>query len=68
MKFEVINDKNKVVMNTEFLSCIPEKTVLNLMSKSGYRFRLNNKIMSVKKLDEQLKLIQEGIDEKVKAQ
>ena len=52
MKFEVINDKNKTVMSTTSLSCIPNKNELNSMSKAGYKFRLNGKIMSSHKLNE----------------
>ena len=52
MEFEIINDKNKTVMRTETLSCIPDKEILSSMSKAGYRFRLNGKIMSSHKLNE----------------
>ena len=57
MEFEVINDKNKTVMRTETLSCIPDKEILSSMSKAGYRFRLNGKITSPKKLNEQIQNI-----------
>ena len=57
MYFEVINDKNKTIMNTEILSCIPDKNTLDSISKAGYRFRLDGKIITVKKLKEQLKEI-----------
>lgn len=52
MEFEIINDKNKTVMRTETLSCIPDKEILSSMSKAGYRFTLNGKIMSSHKLNE----------------
>lgn len=55
MNFEVINDKNKVVMHTKDISCIPDKEALSSMTKAGYRLKLNGKIASVKKLAEQLK-------------
>ena len=55
MKFEVINDKNKVVMHTEHISCIPPRNILNSMSKSGYKFKLNGKSVTVNKLNERLK-------------
>lgn len=55
MKFEVINDKNKIVMHTSDISCIPDKDILNLMSKAGYKFKLDNKAVTIKKLNEQLK-------------
>lgn len=55
MKFEVINDKNKVVMHTEHLSCIPDKDTLNSMSKAGYKFKLDGKMLSNKALNELIK-------------
>lgn len=55
MKFEVINDKNKVVMHTKYTSCMPNKDALNLMAKAGYKFKLDNKAITVKKLNERLK-------------
>ena len=55
MKFEVVNDKSRVVMHTEYISCIPPKDILNSMSDSGYKFKLDGKIISIKKLNEYLK-------------
>ena len=55
MKFEVVNDKNKVVMNTSDVSCIPDTKTLNIMHKAGYSFKLDNKKVSIKKLSELLK-------------
>ena len=55
MKFEVINDKNKVVMHTEYTSCLPNKETLSLMAKAGYKFKLDNKAITIKKLNEWLK-------------
>ena len=57
MKFEVINDKNIIVMNTTSIYCIPNKEMLILMSKAGYRFRLDGKIITTKKLNDMLKEI-----------
>ena len=57
MKFEVINDKNAVVSITQYKECIPSKKVLTAMSKAGHRFRLNGKVMSLKKIFEQLEEI-----------
>ena len=54
MKFEVVNDKGMTVMNTSDVSCVPDKSMLNSMLKSGYKFRLNNKAITIKKLTEQL--------------
>ena len=55
MKFEVINDKNMSVMNTTSIYCIPDKEMLISMSKAGYRFRLDGKIITTKKLNDKLK-------------
>lgn len=55
MKFEVINDKNKVVMNTTDVSCIPPKEILHSMAGAGYKFKLNDKLITIKKIIEQIK-------------
>ena len=55
MKFEIINTENKTVMNTTSVSCIPDKDSLISMSKSGYKFKIDGKILSTKKIIEQLK-------------
>ncbi len=60
MKFEVVNDKNKVVMSTTSPSCIYDKDTLNLMSKAGYKFKLDGKAITIKKLNEQLKETNNG--------
>ncbi len=39
-------------MNTEYMSCIPTVSQLDSMNKAGYKFKLDNKIVSVKKLKE----------------
>lgn len=57
MKFEVVNDKNKTIMSTTSASCIYNKDILNSMSKVGYKFKLDGKLITVKKLDEKLKEI-----------
>ena len=57
MKFEVINDKNKTVMSTTSLSCIPNENELNSMSKAGYKFKIDGKAITIKKLNEKLKEI-----------
>ena len=54
MKFEVINDKNKPVMSTTSLSCIYDKDTLKSISKAGYKFRVDGKIITLKKLIEKL--------------
>ena len=61
MRFEVINDKNKIVMQTSHMSCIPDKNTLNSMQKAGYKFKLNGKTITIKKLSDK---IEEVDDEK----
>jgi len=55
MKFEVINDKGATVMRTETKSCIPDKDELTTMSKAGYKFRIDEKNITVKKLVNDIK-------------
>ena len=52
MKFEVINDKNKTVYYTYSEKAIPCKEHLNSMSKAGYKFKIDGKIASKKKVEE----------------
>lgn len=60
MKFEVVNDKNKTVMSTVSPSSIYDKDTLTLMSKAGYKFKLDGKTITLKKLNERLKEIKDG--------
>ena len=55
MKFEIINDKNKVVMHTTHVCCVPEKDILISMSRAGYKFKMDGKSATIKKIAEQLK-------------
>lgn len=55
MIFEVINDKGKTVMNTNDLSCIPNKKQLLEMSTSGYKFKIDGKVISKNKIIEIIK-------------
>lgn len=57
MFFEVINGKRKRVMCTKSASCIPDRNTLMVMSKSGYKFKLNGKTISAKSLAEKIKEI-----------
>lgn len=59
MTFEVINDKNNVVMYTHHLSLIPNDNMLELMSEANLKFRLDGKITPLKKLKKQLKELNE---------
>lgn len=52
IKFEVINDKGTAVMSTEYISCIPNDSQLTAMSKAGYKFKIDGKAVSVKKIKE----------------
>lgn len=55
MKFEVINDKGQVVMTTTSMNCIPDKTEIESISKSGYKFKVDNVITTKKKILEMIK-------------
>lgn len=55
MKFEVVNDKGTTVMHTETKSCIPDKDELTVMSKAGYKFRIDGRNITVKKLVNDIK-------------
>lgn len=52
MKFQVMTDKGDWVMETYYPSCIPNDTLLTSMSKAGYKFRIDGKATSVKKIKE----------------
>lgn len=52
MHFEVINDKGRVVMQTQYASCIPHKKQIIAMLKAGYKIRVDGKTMTKKKLED----------------
>ena len=52
MKFEVVNDKNKTMYYTHSIKGIPSKEFLNSMSNAGYKFKIDGKIASKKKVEE----------------
>ena len=52
MKFEVINDKNKTVYYTFKIKDIPRKDDLVSISNAGYKFKIDGKITSKKKVEE----------------
>lgn len=52
MKFEVINPDGETVFNTESKKCIPTKSQIESMAKAGYKFKLDGKAISKKKLDD----------------
>lgn len=52
MKFEVVSDRGVTVMQTEMKSCIPDEEQLSCMNKAGYKFKLNGKNVTLKRLKE----------------
>ena len=54
MKFEVIGMDGKTVFQTEYRECIPAKHQIDDMSKSGYKFKIDGKNVTKKKLLELL--------------
>ena len=62
MRFEVINSESTTLMQTTTWLCIPDKPMLTSMAKAGYRFKLDGRIITPKKLDEKMK----ELDEKMK--
>lgn len=55
MKFEVVNDKNKVMFRCDDVSCIPDPADIKIMSAGGYKFRIDGKIISARKVIEYTK-------------
>ena len=55
MKFEVINDKGKTVYYTHKEKDIPCKEYLNSMINASYKFKIDGKISSKKKIEELIK-------------
>lgn len=51
MKFEVLNGNNPVFY-TEYRECVPTIEELKSMYKHGYTFKLNNKKIILKRLEE----------------
>ena len=51
MEFEVLNDRGQVLMTTSATVCIPNKTTIEFMIKAGYKFRIDGKLVSKKKID-----------------
>jgi hypothetical protein len=54
MKFQVFGKDNQCKFVTEHKSCIPDVSKLTTMRKSGYKFKLNDKLISLSKLKESL--------------
>lgn len=50
MKFEVIGIDNKTVFQTEYKECIPPKSEIESMYKAGYKFKIDGKSTTKKKV------------------
>lgn len=55
MKFEVVNQDGKTVMQTNYIECIPDKEIINSMIKNKYKFRIDDKVATIKKINEYIK-------------
>ena len=55
LKFEVVDDKNKTVYFTHTISGIPQKEHLSAMSNAGYKFKIDGRVVSKKRIEEMLK-------------
>lgn len=51
MKFEVINISGKKVMCTSHFECIPSKAQIEDMLKTGYKIKVDNKILTKKNIE-----------------
>lgn len=56
MKFQVFGRDNQCKFVTEHKSCIPCRQELTHISKAGYKFKLDGKLVSLSRLKEELKL------------
>ena len=54
MKYEVLNINNQVMFFTFSEKCIHSKQEIEIMSKAGYKFRLDDKNISKSKLLEEI--------------
>ena len=63
MRFEVINSESTTLMQTTTWLCIPDKPTLTSMAKAGYRFKLDGRIITPKKLDEKMKELTKEMEE-----
>lgn len=52
MEFEVISPDGRIVMGCKEISCVPTEHQLKDMYKYGYKFKLDGKSISVKKITE----------------
>lgn len=52
MKFECVNREGRTMSSTTYMSCLPTERQIESMSKAGYKFKLDGKIISKKKVKE----------------
>lgn len=52
MKFEVIDDKNKTIYYTYKIKDIPPNEDLTSINNAGYKFKIDGRIASRKKIEE----------------
>lgn len=55
MKFEVLSGEGRVVFWCQQSECIPNKQEIESVTKSGYKIRIDGKIVTKKKLNELLR-------------
>lgn len=48
MLVKIINDKGRVVMQTSFVECLPNKTHIDSMVQNGYKFNVDGKNVTKK--------------------
>ena len=52
MFFEVLNSDGKTVFNTSESICLPREKQIKIMLSLGYKFKVDNKILTKKALNE----------------
>ena len=52
MKFEVLNDKGKTVFQCNQVSCIPTEEEIKSMLNARYKFKIDDKIATKKRISE----------------
>lgn len=54
-ELKIMDDRGRTVMSTSYIECFPSKSQIVSMVQNGYKFRLNNKMVSKKVLEEFIK-------------
>ena len=62
MLFRIFRN-GKGIMATDYVSCIPDEDTLNIMQKSGYKFKLNETFVSISAV---IKFVKENQSKKKK--